>query len=83
MKTTAVIYSVCVPSEQHNLCDDTPDEYRVEIPANSPVRCIIYGRYGKRWLPNVSARWLVRHLIEQTQRSGVANEGGPPPEARQ
>jgi hypothetical protein len=62
------IYRVSVPPDQRTLCDDTPEEYRVEVPVSdgpvgSPVSCIIYGRYGNRWIANISARWLVRHLI--------------------
>lgn len=60
-----IIYRVTVPLSAKTLCDDTPDEYRVEVPPNAHVACIIYGRYGKRWHANVSARWLVRHLIDK------------------
>ena len=65
MTEDRVIYEVAVPHDEQSMLDDTPEEYRVVIPTYAPVACVIHGRYGKRWHANVSARWLVRHLIER------------------
>jgi hypothetical protein len=59
----ATIYQIVPPQSEKTHCDDTPDEYRVDEPSDSAVSCIVYGRYGRLWHANVSARWLVRHLI--------------------
>ena len=65
------IYRVSVPDSEKSLMDDTPDEYSVVVPEDTPdCRCLIRGRYDRRWHTNVSARWLVRHLIE---KMGVSN----------
>jgi hypothetical protein len=56
------MYRVSVPPDERNLVDDTPEEYLV-VDADG-VCCLIYGRYDGLWHCNVSARWLVRHLIE-------------------
>jgi hypothetical protein len=61
------IYRIVVPKQEQSLLDDTPLEYRVVVP-DAPCCCIIHGRYGKRWHSNVSARWLVRHLIEENAK---------------
>jgi hypothetical protein len=64
------IYRITVPETDitHNakVYDQIAEEYRVDmVPSDDVVSCIIYGRYKKRWMPNVFCRWLVRHLIEE------------------
>ena len=64
------IYRVTVPKADitHNakVYDQIAEEYRVDtVPSDDVVSCIVYGRYKKRWEPNVLCRWLVRHLIEE------------------
>jgi hypothetical protein len=58
----SVVYRVSAPPDERNLVDDTPEEYIVM--EDDCCCCLIYGRYGGLWHCNVSARWLVRHLIE-------------------
>jgi len=77
------IYRVVVPEDQRTyhagLYDQTPLEYRITAsmgasmhsPTSSRVHyaCMIHGRYPFiGWKPNASARWLVRHLIEENER---------------
>lgn len=57
-----------VPDDQQSVVDDTPAEYRVVVIDDGPVACMIYGRYGNRWVANAKTRWLVRHLIEEIEK---------------
>jgi hypothetical protein len=58
-----VLYECEVPKDQRGMLDDTPNVYRVAT--NPSCVCIIYGKYRERWEANVSARWLVRHLLDR------------------
>jgi hypothetical protein len=60
--TAEIVYRVTVPEDERSMIDDTPDEYLVT--KSDGCCCLIYGRYGGLWHCNVSARWLVRHLLE-------------------
>jgi hypothetical protein len=68
---TDTLYECTVPLDQRSLLDDTPRAYRVEA-GHGPCICIIYGDYGEkereRWQANISARWLVVHLLEEIKR---------------
>ena len=64
MTTDRILYQISVPEQMRNVVDDTPEEYRIVFPNGVKVACMIYGRYGRRWHANCSARWLVRHLLD-------------------
>lgn len=64
----------------HLVCDDTAYEYAVELSELASSGCVIWGRYScgegqpDEWVPNVSGRWLVQHLIGRLRDSGQETE---------
>ncbi len=58
-----ITFMVSVPLSEQSRIDDIAEEYAVETDRAIPGRCIIWGRYNGKWHPNVSARWLVHHLL--------------------
>jgi len=67
--TERIIYEVEVPENERSLEYDIPEAYRVAVIEGLP-ECMVYGRYSKHrerpeWVPNVSARWLVKHLVDR------------------
>lgn len=77
MRDGRVIFDVAVPKNQQSMMDDTPTHYRVIIPDQGACCCMIYGMYKGSWVANASARWLVRHLIEELHAAqGLIDELG-------
>ena len=58
------------PANDSAPMNDTPSEYAVVVHKNQqvPGGCIIYGKHRGEWMANVSARWLVLHLIRSLNR---------------
>lgn len=55
---------VAVPVAEQSRINDIAEEYAVETDRAIPGGCIIWGKYGGQWHPNVSGRWLVQHLLK-------------------
>ncbi|MBX3421878.1 MAG: hypothetical protein KF752_10030 [Pirellulaceae bacterium] len=55
-------------SDRWNACDDVAEAYAVEVGDDIPGGCIIWGRYHRKWQPNVSGRWLVSRFIRGASR---------------
>lgn len=61
----ALALLVAVPAEQRaNKADDIAEAYAVEVWYDIPGGCIVWGMYHGKWVPNVSARWIVSQFIE-------------------
>lgn len=51
------------PDGSPDYSDQTPEEYVITRFGEGRAQIIIYGRYGDRWEPNVSARGLVEDMM--------------------
>lgn len=66
------------PEDRGERIDDVADAYAVELSDEVPGGCIIYGLYGKAWVANVSARWLMTQFVtaaRQMAASELSNRG--------
>jgi len=71
-----LIYSVEVPAEVRaaDKYADIAEAYAVEAGEHIPGGCIIWGLYHGEWIANISARWLVLHLLTKAG-CGPGREG--------
>lgn len=61
-----VLYEVEVPEEDKARdSDDIADAFRVVARSRAFAGIVIYSKCRHQWIPNCSARWLVKHLLSE------------------